>query len=270
MSNWGNEPEKVGPVSSGGAGWLNLKEGQYRVRLVSGYAYIGYHFNNQTKKSTVCPNRYKGDDLCDQCRFLKDQNGKLYTVEKANAIRDAEKAAGRKEPKFFWNRATQRYIVNILDLNDLDEDGIPNIKHCEFPFKLIEILNAYKIDPDYHFDDLPEWDMTITKNVGDAKTDVNYIVSPARNNRTLTQAETEKVGNAPTPEQVVNKKHNYAERDAEENDPSNQDSLARQADQEVSRQPITEQDVEDTFEIEKSEPVAKEGDKKEIDPELGF
>lgn len=208
MPNWNEKPEQVGPASSGGQ-WLSLKEGSYKVRLVAPYEYIGYHFDNRTKTSTVCPNREKGDNNCKLCTMLKDGKGKLYNREEANKMQ-------KENPKlkFYYNRPSQKFLTNLLDLDEAE----PTVKHCELPYKVVDMLTSYALSDDYGFSELPDWDMTITRKNGDVPTDVTYNVIPARTNRELTPEEAEAVDSATSPKEMVDKKHQYARDEAESED----------------------------------------------------
>jgi len=215
MSSWNEKPEQVGPGNSAGGGWLTLKEGTYHLRLVSDYVYIGYHFDNATKKSSVCPNRTKIDDECELCRMFKDKNGKLYSRDEVNDIQKE-----KPEVKFYYNKPSQKFLANVLDL----DEETPTVKHVEFPFKVVDMLTGYAISSDYGFSELPEWDMTIIRKNGDTKTQVDYQVLPARTNRKLTELEMEAVDESIKPSVIVEKKHKYSqENEIEEKEPVSED-----------------------------------------------
>lgn len=177
MSNWGNkeEAENYKPKTGGGF-WGKLEEGDNKLRLVSDYKYIGYHWQGMGVQSVVCLNRKPGDDLCPLCREKKTINGKQYP-----------------------NTPNAKFVVNCIDLSDKDNLAI---RHYEFPYAVIDAINGYALDPDYKFEDLPEWDMIVNKETKGEKK-VDYKVRVARQNRPLSKEELELIEGFETPDDVV-------------------------------------------------------------------
>ena len=176
MSNWGNKEaaEEYKPKGGGGF-WGKLEEGDNKLRLVSDYRYIGYHWQGQGRPSVTCLNQGKGDDKCALCRTTKEINGKIYP-----------------------NTPSAKFVVNCIDLDGENT----NIKHYEFPYAVIDAINGYALDPEYKFTDLPGWDMVVTKETKGEKK-VDYKVRAARQNRDLTPEEEAMIEGFEAPEEVV-------------------------------------------------------------------
>lgn len=180
MTQWGNKEAAEEYKPKGGSGfWGKLEEGDNKLRLVSDYKYIGYHWQGMGKPSVVCLNNaepYPKSDKCALCRQKKEVNGKQYP-----------------------NSPSPKFVVNCIDLSDTKDLAI---RHYEFPYAVIDAINGYALDPDYKFENLPEWDMIITKETKGEKK-VDYKVRAARKNRPLSETEKELMEEFESPEDVV-------------------------------------------------------------------
>lgn len=203
MSKWGDKEATEQYKPTGGSGfWGKLEEGDNRLRLVSDYRYIGYHWMGKGTPSQVCLNQAKNDDKCPLCRQKKTVNGKEYP-----------------------NTPNARFIVNCIDLTDTSDIAI---RHYEFPYAVIDAINGYALDPDYKFDELPEWDMIINKEKKGEK-QVDYTVRAARKNRPLTEHEQKLMEDFDSPADVVRFKLEKAMEEASLGDSGNEISGADEA-----------------------------------------
>jgi hypothetical protein len=171
MGNWGNKEEVEQYRPRGGSFWGKLEEGDNKLRLVSGYKHIAYHWQGMGTPSAVCLG-----EKCSFCKQKKMINGKEYL-----------------------NTPSSKFVVNCIDLSDPKN---LSIKHYELPFAIIDAINGYALDPEYKFDELPGWDMIINKETKGEKK-VNYTLRAARQNRELSEAEKSLMEGFETPEDVV-------------------------------------------------------------------
>jgi len=148
-------PEEINKKYPLEGDWLNLKEGDNRIRLVSDCKDYGNHYNPITHKSVICI----GKEHCELCK-----NGLKPNVQ---------------------------FLTWVIDRVD------GRIKLFRFGFQVYKQIVAYKQNPDYAFDEIPEYDLTINR-VGIGKQS-EYTVVPARQDSPLTEEEeikiTEKVKN---------------------------------------------------------------------------
>ena len=154
--------------------WGKLKEGINYLRIVSEPSGFRSHYNPSTKKSSVCTSTKT--ELCDSCK------------------------AG--------NKPSSRFIMNAFELvmKDGKFTGEKILKHYEFPYSIINMLEGYRVDPEYKYDSVPNWDTNIKKEVGSEPKDVKYFVIPARKDRPLSAEEKSAIEGFETPDEMVAKK----------------------------------------------------------------
>lgn len=118
--------------------FMTLELGENRIRIVSEPEERGSHFDNATKKSTMC----LGKSLCPFC------------------------LAG--------NKPTVRFLYRVIDRRD----GL--LKLLEVGYMVMGKILTYRADPDYAFEDIPDFDMKIIKTGADLATKYDVICSPRR------------------------------------------------------------------------------------------
>jgi len=155
--------EESGEVKSGSSDWFKLQEGQNRLRIVSPCEKLAEKF----KKGIV----YSWDE------------GYPWGV-------DEDKEKGIPATRVKW-------LTWIIDRVDGKH------KLFKIPFTLMKQIGELQANPEYEFDEMPmPYDITISvKNAGTKE--VDYLITPARANKPLTEEELGAIAGEMTPAEIV-------------------------------------------------------------------
>ena len=145
-----NQAEKENGISNN-TEYLNLQEGDNKMRILSKPEICAYHFLPATKKNVPCYGMHRN------CPHHEDEG---------------------QSPSVKW----WAWVIDRVD---------GKIKLCKLPHKAFKQLAEYQANPDYQFESFPvPYDINLKiKNVGTK--DAEYQVIPARNNSDLTKEEQE-------------------------------------------------------------------------------
>lgn len=162
-----NQVAEMYGISGGGndEGWLSLKEGDNRVRIVSEYEPLAKHWS--AKKGTICIGKDKG------CVFCSSEDSEKPSV---------------------------KFLMWVIDRTD------GKLRIGEFGWSIVNTLREFQEDPEYHFENLPPFDVNIRKTVkngGKQPSDTEYSVIASRTNTELSPEEIEAVGKLNTIKSIV-------------------------------------------------------------------
>lgn len=143
-----NQAEKENNVG-GSTEYLNLQEGDNKMRVLSKPELCAYHYLPATKKNVPCYGMHRG------CPF-HEEDGQGPSVK-------------------WW-----AWVIDRLD---------DKIKLCKLPHKVFKQVAEYQINPEYSFEEFPmPYDITLkVKNVGTKEAE--YTVIPARSNSDISEEE---------------------------------------------------------------------------------
>jgi len=160
--------------------WLTLEEGDNWVRLMSEFVAYGQHFNNSTKKGSICIGK---DNGCPAC-LANDE-----TMAEA-------KSAGLKTD--IQEPLSVKYLGWVIDRKD------KKIKLLRIGHVVFKSIGKIQEQPDTAFDTVPNFDININAENAGTK-EVKYTVLASRKDTELTEEEIKKTENLTNPEDILEK-----------------------------------------------------------------
>lgn len=164
-------------------GFFKPQPGANKIRIVAEIQDFGSHFVKRFNKSFIC----SADENCIFCKDPSEDKPKL------------------------------RYLTWIIDRADGE------IKLYEFGHSVFKQLVSLAKDPDYAFEYMPDYDITINKT--GSGMDTEYAVVAARQNTELTQEEKERIEANPTVGEILAKRLESVKEVETEFSPSFQDEV---------------------------------------------
>jgi hypothetical protein len=162
------------PQSSGTADYIKLTEGAHRVRIVSAPVEAWTHFLQAEKKSVPCAGR-TGCGLCQ---------------------------SGNKARKQHYFNAIER-VTQAADFKNTGVMSAGVVKLLIVGSTAYEAIYELSISSDWGFEDVPHYDMVITRK-GTTKSDTQYFVTPCAP-KELSEADTAAVKSSKDIREVVDK-----------------------------------------------------------------
>ena len=160
--------------------WMALQEGDNWVRLISEFSAYGQHFNNATKKGTICIGKENG---CESC---------LANDEVLAEAKSAGLSAEIPEP------LSVKYLGWVLDRKD------GKVKLLKMGHLVFKGIGKIQEQPDTTFDVVPMFDININAENAGTK-NVKYAVFAARKDVALTDEEIQKTEGLSDPKEIIEK-----------------------------------------------------------------
>lgn len=165
------------PSSSGD--WLNLQDGDNKIRIVSDFEAFGNHYDNETRKPITCVGMEKGCDKCLKAEKILSEMRDMR--ENQSPTKADEKKLEKLAEDYRAQKARVQFMVRVIDRAD------GQVKLLTYGATVQSQISKLSKSEEYSFDDLPSYDMTINKSGKDL--DTKYTVLPARNDTKLTEEE---------------------------------------------------------------------------------
>ncbi len=166
------------PPTSGGD-WLNLKDGDNKIRIVSGFEAFGRHYDSLNNKSITCIGKDEGCKYCLEAEEILEKIRELKINQDPNEKEKQELDDAVKQ--YNAKRSKVQFLVWAIDRTD------GKVKLMRYGATIQKQLSELAKSEEYKFSDTPEYDITI-KRTGQ-KLETEYAVMPARKNVPLTTEE---------------------------------------------------------------------------------
>lgn len=153
-------------IKGGSVEWLNLVDGDNKIRIVSKFVDYGSHYDPSTKKSLICI----GKENCECCQR-----------------RDALMVDGvdPKDKEITALKVRVQYLGFVIDRKD------GKIKLLRIGHIIFKQIGELAENEEYAFEELPDYDITIRKTGQGLET--KYSVVAARQNTELTKEELKQI-----------------------------------------------------------------------------
>lgn len=165
--------------------WLNLQEGENKVRIVSEYEEYGFHYDTDNQVGFACIGRNNGCEFCQIASqaLIDKTNLKEQAGDEPNES-DKKELEGMQK-KFDKYKSKIQYLTWAIDRKDGE------VKIMRYSYTVQVKLMELAKNKEYSFDTVPDYDITITRT--GKKLNTKYDVIPARENSILTEEETKKI-----------------------------------------------------------------------------
>ncbi len=162
-----------------GSDWLNLEDGENKLHIVSDYEAYGRHYDKDNESYLTCIGQDKGCTMCIEAEEFVEKIREAKTNQSPNE--NEKKELEELIKKYNAKRSKVQFLVWVIDRSDA------KVKMLRYGAMIQKQISELSKSEEYGFDDLPKYDLTITKSGKGLETE--YGVMPARQDSPLTQEE---------------------------------------------------------------------------------
>lgn len=198
------------PENQGGS-WMNLEQGENKIRIVSGYVPYGKHYDNGLQKTIACIGYDAGCPYCEEAKEISQQLNEMKVDFGTSPDEEQKKQLDEVKKKYSSKKSTVQFLIWVIDRKD------QQVKILRYGSKIQGQISQLAKSSDYSFDELPGYDMTIKREGQGLGT--TYTVLADRKDSELTKEENELIQETIKPlEEIIDAMKNKAMQEFGEDD----------------------------------------------------